>query len=98
VAPVYDDRLSAAVLNPDLKIPASDGFCVQDVKACRGTALDNDLTNLTENVDPNATPNPNELPNPSAPGVTSPTGSKLRAGNGCQNQKSFAKCHAPTPN
>jgi hypothetical protein len=31
--------------------------------------LDNDLTNLTQNVYPNATPNPNDIPNPFKPGV-----------------------------
>ncbi|MBW4520069.1 MAG: hypothetical protein KME16_10270 [Scytolyngbya sp. HA4215-MV1] len=32
--------------------------------------MDNDLTNPTDNVYPNATPNPNDRPNPSEPGVT----------------------------
>ena len=76
----------------------TDGFCVRDVKPCRGAALDDDLTNLTEKVYPNATPNPNAQLNPSEPGVAYPTGSKLRAENGGQNQKSFAECRAPTPN
>jgi hypothetical protein len=63
-------------------VPASNGFCVRESKPCRGAALDNNLTNLTENVDPNATPNPNDRLNPSEPGVAYPTGSKLRAENG----------------
>ena len=88
---------------------------VSEIKPFRGAALDNDLTNLTENVYPNATPNPNDRLNPSEPGVTFgrervdqtdprepgvayPTGSKLRAEKGGQNQKSFAECRAPTPN
>jgi hypothetical protein len=88
---------------------------VSEIKPFRGAALDNDLTNLTENVYSNATPNPNDRLNPSAPGVTFgqervdqtdprepgvayPTGSKLRAEKGGQNQKSFAECRAPTPN